>query len=274
MIVNNIKKTLKKNTVIKTCINVRNKILIKKAHNLSRQFIRANELSKFKQQKKGKRCFIIGNGPSLTLEDLNLLKNEDCFATNSIYKLFGSIDWRPTYYVSQDLKVIDDLSGDLGLIANSCPYVFLNSYICNKYPDVFKENNVFAFFVNTYDDGVHFPGFSFDMANEICEGYTVTYACIQMAVYMGYSKIYILGCDHNYAATYALDGSIRVDNSVNNNYMSLMDHKLINLPRLDKTTLAYMKARTVCENNNIEIYNSTRGGKLEVFERKSFDDLF
>ena len=77
MIVNNIKKTLKKNTVIKTCINVRNKILIKKAHNLSRQFIRANELSKFKQQKKGKRCFIIGNGPSLTLEDLNLLKNEE-----------------------------------------------------------------------------------------------------------------------------------------------------------------------------------------------------
>lgn len=33
-----------------------------------------------KNTKKGKRCFIVGNGPSLTVEDLNKLKEEDTFA--------------------------------------------------------------------------------------------------------------------------------------------------------------------------------------------------
>ena len=113
-----------------------------------------------------------------------------------------------------------------------------------------------------------------DIAKCVSEGYTVTYSCIQMAVYMGYSEIYILGCDHNYSATFRLDGSIKKDSEVNQNYMTLIDHKLINLPRLDKTTLAYQRARIECEKRGVKIFNSTRGGKLEVFERKEFDSLF
>ena len=41
---------------------------------------------------EGKRCFIIGNGPSLKLEDLNRLKNEITIASNKIYLIFNKTE--------------------------------------------------------------------------------------------------------------------------------------------------------------------------------------
>ncbi|HJD45240.1 MAG TPA: hypothetical protein H9909_00215, partial [Candidatus Mediterraneibacter norfolkensis] len=55
-----------------------------------------------KNKHKGERCFVIGNGPSLTAEDLELLKGEITFAANRIYMLFDRTDWRPTYYFCAD----------------------------------------------------------------------------------------------------------------------------------------------------------------------------
>ena len=36
----------------------------------------------------------------------------------------------------------------------------------------------------------------------------------------------------------------------------------------------YMCAKEYAERHEIKIYNATRGGKLEVFERVDFDSLF
>jgi hypothetical protein len=49
--------------------------------------------------------------------------------------------------------------------------------------------------------------------------------------------------------------------------------KEYNLPHLEFSTLAYKTARKYAEHNAIKIYNSTRGGKLEVFERVNFDAI-
>ena len=47
----------------------------------------------------GQRCFVLGNGPSLTVSDMELLKNEVTFAANKIYLCFDQTDWRPTFYL-------------------------------------------------------------------------------------------------------------------------------------------------------------------------------
>ena len=54
---------------------------------------------------RGKRGFIIGNGPSLTVADLEKLKNEITFASNRIYLAFDETNWRPTYYNMCDVVV-------------------------------------------------------------------------------------------------------------------------------------------------------------------------
>ena len=41
-----------------------------------------------KNSQKGKRCFIIAPGPSLTKQDVNKLKGEYTFAVNSVFKIF------------------------------------------------------------------------------------------------------------------------------------------------------------------------------------------
>ena len=50
----------------------------------------------------GRRAFVIANGPSLRVEDLDLLRNEITFASNKIFLAFDSTPWRPTYYFASD----------------------------------------------------------------------------------------------------------------------------------------------------------------------------
>ena len=66
------------------------------------------EIKKLKNIYRGKRCFLIGNGPSLRAEDLTCLHEhgEICFAFNRIYNIFEQTSWRPTFYISQDEKML------------------------------------------------------------------------------------------------------------------------------------------------------------------------
>ncbi len=50
------------------------------------------KLSEYKDKYKGRSCFVIGTGPSLTVEDLNAIANEYTFASNSIFRYFDKTD--------------------------------------------------------------------------------------------------------------------------------------------------------------------------------------
>lgn len=231
-----------------------------------------SRLQKFYNTKVGKRCFIIGNGPSLRIEDLERIK-DDTFAVNRIYKIFDKTFWRPAYYFSQDINVLDEIKDDIPIITDNCTGVFLNSYVARKISPKFKaKKNLFLFFLDPTEKFPALPDFAYDISQGFYEGYTVTYTCIQMAVYMGYSEIYIMGVDHNYDIDRLLDGSIVQDASVQN-YMQGLGGNLGFPPQLLKSTLAYRKARQVCDEKGIKICNATRGGKLEEFIRVNFDEI-
>ena len=66
----------------------------------------AEALKQFQNIHIGERCFIVGNGPSLRCEDLDMLKQEITFGSNYIYKIFNKTDWRPTYYFNSDNMVL------------------------------------------------------------------------------------------------------------------------------------------------------------------------
>ena len=57
-------------------------------------------LERFKNKYKGKRCFIIGNGPSLNKMDLSPLKNEYTFGLNRFYLIRKRIGFYPKFLVS------------------------------------------------------------------------------------------------------------------------------------------------------------------------------
>lgn len=226
-----------------------------------------------KDTKKGKRCFILGNGPSLTVEDLDKLKREDTFAFNRIFFMFDKTDWRPTYYMCVDVGV---LGMNLPAIKElDLPTIILSDIARDSAGE--KQENVHylydysRFKLNRW--GFDPPYISEDVSNHFCLCFTVTYDAIQLAIYMGYSEIYLLGVDHNYSVKADAKGRITRDESIKD-YFEGLEKTAITAMNYEATTAAFEAARRYCDEHGITIRNATRGGKLEAFERVDFDSLF
>jgi hypothetical protein len=230
----------------------------------------AATLKKLRYKHLGKRCFIIGNGPSLTSEDLDRLKNEITFAFNRIYYIFDRTDWRPTYYCSEDNKTIFNSKDEINNLNIE------NKFFPVNFPWDYKISFKNAkYYIFKFGDRHVEPKFSDDIVKGIYWGNTVAYTAIQIAVYMGIKEIYLLGVDHNFSKMVNDKGEIVIDETAKDyfseNYNT--DKEELYIPNIEVSTRAFTSAKRYADVHNIKIYNATRGGKLEVFERVDFDKI-
>lgn len=219
----------------------------------------------------GKRCFIIGNGPSLSAQDLDRLREEYTFAFNRIYYIFDQTAWRPTFYCTQDIKIAQSSASEICQEIQT-PYIFAPINL-KWYYNVPLETNYF-FCQKQAGDCV--PSFSDDISCWIETGNTVAYTAMQLAAYMGFEQIYLLGIDHSFQRYQDASGKIIVDNESKDYFCDQYnsDKNELFIPRLDLSTLSYIAAQEYTKTHPVKIYNATRGGKLEVFPRVDFDSLF
>lgn len=219
-------------------------------------------IEEFKNIHQGKRCFIVATGPSLRIEDLNTLadNNEICISVNSIWRAFESTKWRPQYYLAVDGDGLCEF-GD-AVKNQNIPYLFFGDTNEKFWQENHKENYIKCHVVFETSQK-KCPKFSEDFARKHYLGYTVTYSAMQLAVYMGFKEIYLLGVDFSH----------RGKNGENYEHFYKED-KLISVSREEYVLLAYEAAKRYSESNGIGIFNVTRGGNLEVFERIDFDSLF
>lgn len=229
------------------------------------------QLQRFKNIHKGKRAFIIGNGPSLTMEDLNVLyvNNEICFGLNKIHKIFNQTAWRPTYICMTDARVINACEDRLEEIAEES-IVFMADRYCYSKADK-KENVQYVHLKSEYFKP-NLPGFSDDIVNGVYWGATVTYDLgLQVAAYMGIKEIYLIGIDHNNVGSVIDPGNHFIPDYFENDEAGIYKNVVADFDAMD---LAYEKAERYSREHGFRIYNATRGGKLEVFERVNLDLLF
>lgn len=219
----------------------------------------------------GKRCFIVGNGPSLRAQDLDLLQNEYTFAFNCIYYIFDQTAWRPTFYCTQDFKIARDSASEICKNIQT-PYIFAPIDL-KWYYDIPITTDYF-FCQRLAGDAP--PLFSEDIPRWIGTGNTVAYTAMQLAVYMGFEQIYLLGIDHSFQRYQDESGQIVLDSSAKDYFCNQYnkDKDKFFIPRLDLSTRAYMEAQKYAKTHSVKIYNATRGGKLEVFPRVDFERLF
>jgi len=212
----------------------------------------------------GRRCFIIGNGPSLRIPDLESLSNEITFAFNRVYVLFENTKWRPTFYLCQDPTIYRSCHKEINTTVR-CKEKFLKPTGEKKYN---FPNAIFYNVDYRYSKKRIQPMFSNDVSNCIYDGRTVTYSAIQLAAYMGFNEIFLLGVDCYYSAN---------NNHINENSYpdkKMYDSKKVGMPPdIAYNFVAFEAAKAYCINAGIKICNATRGGKLEVFERIDFDDI-
>ena len=222
---------------------------------------------------KGERCFVIGNGPSLTASDLDLLKNEFTFAANRIFYIFGKTNWRPTYYCSQDTVVIDDIKDKFSDVLPICENMFLISKCYNKVPYDVKNSKKVLFYCIRYRQSHKELKFCEDISCHISGGSTITYAAMQIAAYMGFKEIYLIGVDQSYASSNFKNNQIG-EQGVKESYFEGMPSDIkMTKPNLDASTLSFMKAKEYADSHGIKIINATRGGKLEVFPRMQLEEI-
>ncbi|GHS96350.1 hypothetical protein AGMMS50276_14600 [Synergistales bacterium] len=232
-------------------------------------------LLQFKDKHKGERCFVIGNGPSLTSSDLDKIKDEVTFATNKIYLMFDKTEWRPSYYAIADdvfLKEAHKLIKD----KITCPIFYAYNYIFEF--DEFSLNNDYFYCVDGRADYHPYPYNKPDFSEEpfmLQWGSTVTYSCLQLAAYMGFSEITLIGVDNTSLRYIDFDGTLHLNDSESEYHFSQSyDESPYYVCMKYMWEPAYQSARDYCEAHGIKIRNATRGGELEIFERVDFDSLF
>lgn len=224
----------------------------------------------------GERCFILGNGPSLNAADCEKLIGEYTFASNRIYAMFKETAWRPTYYMAIDREFLSERGKELE--SYELGHMFIGSYCKHKFDKGLNE--VTRIYCDRLDFDIDLKAWndrqayiSEDVSDHICPGHTVTFYAIQMAIYMGFREIYLLGVDNSYSVYLNKDGNV-VRNDKVDDYFDRKKYMTSTYSVPASFDYAYGAAREYCDNHGIIIRNATRGGKLEVFERVDFDALF
>lgn len=212
----------------------------------------------FKGIHMGKRCFIVGTGPSLTMEDLQLIKNEYSFSVNSIVLSFEDTDWRPDYYAIQDKFAYIRLSD--AIKHAGMPYIF--NGISDKLMTPVMDIDYIPFPLNLLDHGKMIPNhitkFSPDAYKVVYSGHSITYSVIQLAVYMGFKEIILLGVDCDYSKPVNHIKAYSQQNDRNAAYLMRESFKV---------------AKKYADKHGIKILNATRNATLDVFEKVELEKL-
>jgi len=223
----------------------------------------------------GKRCFIIGNGPSLQIEDLNRLYHEITFASNKIYLAFTETSWRPTYYTVTDII----LARNNAHIIEQLP---LPKIFASSVKSVFKHTPDITWLYNyrmNAKDNTTFK-FSKDLVLGVWGGFSVVYHQLQLAYYMGISEVYLLGIDFDFTISkrsgqYCEHGEILEAGGEQNHFHPdyRQPGETWTMPRLDMQEKAFICARRAFESDDRHIYNASRKTALDVFTRISLDQV-
>ncbi|RLA51487.1 MAG: hypothetical protein DRR42_10185 [Gammaproteobacteria bacterium] len=233
-------------------------------------------LSKFKDRHKGERCFIMGGGPSLKAINPEFLKREVTFGVNGIFLIYDWLGFEPTYYCVEDCLVYEDRWRDITKKIKSSTCFFPVQFSSEEFDRV--NHNYFKA-IYEFDPRAGFPRFSEDISKLVWIGGTVTYVCIQLALYMGFEEVYLLGMDHNYAKPDHVesDGDIWLSQGNDPNHFHpdyFGSGYRWHDPKVWRMEEAYCKARQVFERRGKKIINATVGGNLEVFDRVNYAELF
>jgi hypothetical protein len=223
----------------------------------------------------GRRGFVIGNGPSLKLSDLEKIKDEVSIAANKVFLAFDKVSWRPNYVTVVDPLVWEKVQNEIWkhhdavLIPSYLPELLNGSEKAKTFRSLGNASDLWR-----KDHGIYFSG---DFCKGAFGGYTVTFENLQLAVHLGLNPIYIIGCDHFYKGETKMPPNTPVvTRDASNHFLPgyRAAGEVVNPATIEEMDESFAQARAYSEGIGIQILNATRGGHLDVFNRVKFDDLF
>lgn len=228
----------------------------------------AKRLEQYRNLHLGERCFIIANGPSLKHMDLSPLAGERTISMNRAYLMYESWGFIPTYFTCINELVLRQFHAD---ITNLPMPKFLN----------FSERESFR--ESEADERLMFlrmgmtlrDKFGPDCTHSLSSGGTVTFASLQLAYFMGFKEVVLIGLDHSFVEKGTPNKAVvrhqeKDESHCHPDYFP----KGIKweLPDLYRSELAYALARQAFEADGRRILDATRGGLCTVFEKVDFGE--
>jgi hypothetical protein len=143
-------------------------------------------LAAYRDRHRGEQAVIIGSGPSLRKTDLTALAGRTVFGMNRLYTGFDTLGLSVDYHLA------------------------INDYVLNYYGAELADLGIPLF--SAWSGRAHVPygdhitdlytlsdhDFEFDLTRRVPAGATVTYAAMQLAYYMGFTDVVLVGVDHRF----------------------------------------------------------------------------
>jgi hypothetical protein len=236
------------------------------------QYTRENvaNLSKYRNIHKGKRCFVIANGPSLQKMDISVLRNEFTFSMNRAYLLYNKWGFIPSYFVCINELVLEQFAADIARLQMP---KFINFNRRRLFKNYERDDSILYLRL-----GLQFRDrFSDDLTRVVSSGGTVTFACLQLAYFMGFSEVILIGLDHSFVGK-GIPSKTEVRSEERDESHCHPDYfpkgSKWQLPDLYRSELAYALARKAFVADGRSILDATTGGKCEIFQKVEFKNLF
>ena len=215
-------------------------------------------LLEYKDIHKGKRCFCVGTAPSLTLQDLELIKDEYSFSCNSIIKLYDKTEYRPTYFMSFDPlfyslyhEEIDHMEDSIIFYNKTQNPSFAGKGIAIKG----SPEHLIREYMRKKKKTPHLE-LSLDLMDKLVIGQSTIHSAIAVAIWMGFSEICLLGVDCDYSVQHAAGAE---------------DPRLKSGDRdAREMRKDFQDYKEQADRLGIRILNCSRGNKLNIFP---YEDL-
>jgi len=211
------------------------------------------------------RCVLMANGPSLNRMDLSFLRRQTVIGLNKIFLGFRKFHFYPRYYVSVNRMVLQQSAEAIARL--NCV-----KFISDRADGLLAEDAL-TYRINT----TRAPHrFCHDISQGVHEGWTVTYAALQIAYFLGFSEVVLIGMDHKFAYNGAPNQAQQLDGPDPNHFSpDYFGHgQQWNNPDLAHSEESYGIARTEFERDGRRIIDATVDGACTVFEKADYRDLF
>lgn len=238
--------------------------------------VKENDLKEFeilKNKYHGKRCFIVGNGPSLKKLDLSKLNNEYLFISNLIYKKDYFVNPKKAFYGIEDKVVYEDNKDEIDSLVKY-RYKFLPSDISYS-----KKGFLVTKFIRTPGIKEKSKKFINMESGVLYWGGTVNFYLLQLAVWMGFSDIYFIGTDLNYVVpndVQVSNGSLITTSSDPNHFFNdyFGKGKKWNIPHAERMKMYLTFGAEMAEIHGAKVYNASVGGNFDSIDRINFNEIF
>lgn len=223
------------------------------------------KLGQLKDIHKGQRCFIIGNGPSLQRTDLKKLRGEYSLGMNRIYLAFAEMGFETNYYLSVNDLVVEQCADDISALK-------IPRFVSWRARQWLEPQDNLYFLYSTYTG----PIFGADIRKRMWEGATVTYMALQVAYFLGFEEVILIGVDHNFVTQGAPNTTVVSEGDDPNHFHPGYFGKGFRwqLPDLETSEKAYRIANEAYIKAGRYVVDATIGGKLTVFPKIDYESIF